>query len=165
MNASRGEAEDRPDVPSSDAKPTHHPAQGRPNFTATFALRPYQEEDESSVVGVWHRSGRATYSFLLAWGTLTPAMAASVFREQIRPRCQLWVGTRQQRVVAFLALNGSTIDRLYVDPTEWRKGWGRQLLQHAKHLCPAGLELHTHQQNTGARRFYEKHGFRAVRFG
>jgi ribosomal protein S18 acetylase RimI-like enzyme len=39
------------------------------------------------------------------------------------------------------------------------------LLAHACSLSPQGLELHTHQQNTGARRFYERHGFAAVRFG
>jgi hypothetical protein len=27
------------------------------------------------------------------------------------------------------------------------------------------LELHTHQENYAARRLYEQHGFRAVKFG
>jgi ribosomal protein S18 acetylase RimI-like enzyme len=35
----------------------------------------------------------------------------------------------------------------------------------AQELSPDGLELHTHQENTKARRFYEKHGFEVVRFG
>src|SRR5687767_7326134 len=30
---------------------------------------------------------------------------------------------------------------------------------------PDGLALHTHQENHAARAFYEKHGFRAVKFG
>ena len=32
-------------------------------------------------------------------------------------------------------------------------------------LHPSGLELHTHQENHDARQLYEKHGFRAVKFG
>ena len=32
-------------------------------------------------------------------------------------------------------------------------------------LYPDGLELHTHQENVIACAFYEKHGFRAVKFG
>jgi len=61
--------------------------------------------------------------------------------------------------------NGSYIDRMYVDPIEWRKGWGARLVALAKELSPSGLELHTHQENHAARALYEKQGFVAVRFG
>ena len=70
-----------------------------------------------------------------------------------------------ETVVAFLAMNGSYIDRMYVDPIEWRKGWGARFLALAKALFPSGLELHTHQENHAARALYEKQGFVAVRFG
>jgi uncharacterized glyoxalase superfamily protein PhnB len=75
------------------------------------------------------------------------------------------VGTVDERVVAYLAMRGPYIDRMYVDPREWRKGWGTRFIDFAKSLCPDGLELHTHQENHAARRLYEKHGFKAVRFG
>jgi len=52
-----------------------------------------------------------------------------------------------------------------IDPREWRKGWGTQLVNFAKQLSPSGLELHTHQANVAARALYERHGFRAVKFG
>ena len=61
-------------------------------------------------------------------------------------------------------MNGSYIDRMYVDPSEWRTGWGTRLVEFAKNLFPDGLELHTHQQNAVARAFYERHGFTAVKF-
>ena len=70
-----------------------------------------------------------------------------------------------ERVVAYLAMQGTYIDRLYVDPCEWRKGWGTHLVNFAKQLSPSGLELHTHQANVAARALYERHGFRAVKFG
>jgi len=35
-------------------------------------------------------------------------------------------------------------------------------VRHAQARRPAGLELWTFQVNDGARRFYERHGFRAV---
>ncbi len=62
-------------------------------------------------------------------------------------------------------MKGSYIDRMYIDSPYWRQGWGTQLMAFAKGLCPEGLELCTHQENHGARQFYEKHGFTAVRFG
>jgi len=67
--------------------------------------------------------------------------------------------------VACLALAGSYVDRMFVDPSEWRTGWGTRLILHAQAVRPDGLELHTHQQNHAARALYEKHGFKAVRFG
>jgi len=75
------------------------------------------------------------------------------------------VGTLEQQVVAYLAMKGSYIDRMFVDPGQWRKGWGTRLVVLAKGLSPNGLQLHTHQENHAARKLYEKHGFRAVNFG
>jgi GNAT superfamily N-acetyltransferase len=48
---------------------------------------------------------------------------------------------------------------LYVEPSHVGKGAGSRLLEQAKRLCPAGLDLWTFQSNAGARQFYESHGF------
>lgn len=131
----------------------------------TLTIRPFRDEDEPAVVGVWYRSGKAAYAFLPLWQALTLDGAAKIFREVIRVQCKIWVGTLNEQVVAYLAMKGSYIDRMYVDPSEWHRGWGTQLVVFAKSICPYGLELRTHQENHGARRFYEKHGFKAVKFG
>jgi putative acetyltransferase len=128
-------------------------------------IRPFRDQDEPAVVGVWHRSGQRAYWYLPNWQRLTLERAGDIFREVIRPRCNIWVGTRNGEVVAFLAMTGSYIDRMYVDPSEWRKGWGTRLVLLAKTLHPDRLELHTHQENHAARQLYERHGFRAVKFG
>jgi GNAT superfamily N-acetyltransferase len=132
---------------------------------ATTVIRPFEARDEAAVVAVWHRSGLAAYPYLPTWQALTLERASEVFRDVIRPRCDIWVGTRHERVVAFLAMAGSYVDRMYVDPSEWRTGWGTRFVQLAKTLHPSGLQLHTHQENHAARRLYEAHGFRAVKFG
>ena len=129
------------------------------------SIRPFEDSDETDVIRVWHRSGRAAYGFLPAWQTFTFELAASIFREVIRPRCAIWVGTLDEQVVAYLALKGSYIDRMYADAKEWRRGWGARFIGLAKELFPEGLELHTHQENYVARSLYEKHGFKAVKFG
>jgi len=107
----------------------------------------------------------AAYTFLPTWQSFTREQARWVFEHIIRPHCAIWVATLDERVVAYLAMKGSYIDRLYVDPCEWRTGWGTQLVNFAKQVSPHGLELHTHQENVGARALYERHGFRAVKFG
>src|SRR3989442_13812246 len=116
------------------------------------SIRPFQDEDEGVVVGGWHRSGKAGYAFLPLWQTVTLDHAGKIFREVVRIRCNIWVGTLEEQVIAYLA-------------SEWRKGWGTRLVDFAKSLSPDGLELHTHQENHPARRLYEKLGFNAMKFG
>lgn len=128
-------------------------------------IREFQEADEAEVVRVWHASGSAAYTYLPSWQTLTLETAQFVFHNIIRTKCAVWVGTLDEQIVAYLAMNGSYIDRLYVHPGEWGKGWGTRFINFAKQLSPGGLELHTHQENHVARSLYERHGFKAVRFG
>jgi GNAT superfamily N-acetyltransferase len=129
------------------------------------SIRPLEEADESAVVGVWHRSGLAAYTYLPTWQTMTIETAQWVFANVIKPNNSIWVGTLDDRVVAYLAMNGSFIDRLYVDPIEWRTGWGNRFVNLAKELSPNELKLFTHQENIPARKLYERHGFVAIKFG
>jgi ribosomal protein S18 acetylase RimI-like enzyme len=130
-----------------------------------FAIRAYRAEDKAAVVGVWYRASQAVYTFLPTWQEFTSEVATTVFREQIAPRCQIWLGVQDAQIVAYMAMKGSYIDRLYVDPPFWRLGWGTRLLAHARQISPTKLELHTHQENLGARALYERNGFVAVEFG
>jgi len=129
------------------------------------SIRPFHDADGAEVVGVWHHSGLAAYTYLPTWQALTMERAQCVFHHIIRAQCAIWVGTLNEHIVAYLAMNGSYIDRLYVDPSAWRKGWGTRFISLAKQLSPYGLELHTHQENAAAYAFYERHGFKAVKFG
>jgi len=128
-------------------------------------IRKFHDTDEADVVGVWYRSGMAAYTCLPTWQAMTLEQARLVWTNIIRPKCTIWVGTLDEQIVAYLAMSGSYIDRLYADPAEWRKGWGTRFVNLAKQLSPQGLELHTHVENLAARALYERHGFKAVRFG
>lgn len=128
-------------------------------------IRQYRANDEAAVVGVWYRAGIAAYPYLPTWQAFPLEQAGVVFQEVILAECMIWVGTLNECVVSFLAMKGSYIDRLYVDPSEWRKGWGTELVDLAKSISPNGLSLHTHVENHAARAFYERHHFRVVRFG
>lgn len=78
------------------------------------------------------------------------------------PSSQVWVADLRGRVAGFAALRGQWLDHLYLAPAAQRGGIGSTLLGHAKKTRPRGLDLHVFQQNTGARRFYERHGFTLV---
>jgi len=124
-----------------------------------------RDEDVKAVVQVWHTAGRTAYPFIDTWQRLTLDDAYSVFRQHIAPVCEVWVAETEDGIVGYLALKGSYVDRLYISPLHQRRGIGSALLTHAMERSPTGLELHTHQKNTQARAFYEKHGFVAVTYG
>jgi GNAT superfamily N-acetyltransferase len=65
-------------------------------------------------------------------------------------------------IVGFAAIKGGLLGHLYVHPERQGVGVGSALLASAKERRPGGLELWTFQRNEAARRFYERHGFRAV---
>jgi len=128
-------------------------------------IRPYLPGHEPEVIRVWVSSGKATYDFISWWDTCTEETALPFFRSEILRKNQLWVGVSDLRIEAYIAMQGSYIDQLFVEPDSFRKGWGTALLEHAKAMSPQGLELHTHQANVRACAFYEKHGFVAAKFG
>ena len=71
---------------------------------------------------------------------------------------EVWVVERQRRVVAILVMQGSWIEQLYVHPDWTGGGLGSGLVDLAKDRN-ALLQLWSFRSNTGARRFYERHGF------
>ena len=132
-----------------------------------MVVRLLQEDELEEVIAVWHETRKETHTSMdiEAERDVTLDDSRRIFREKIASRCQLWIAERRSKVVGFLAIRGSYIDRMYVRPSAQRSGVGTMLLEKARKLSPAGLELHTHQANRRARGFYEEHGFRAVRFG
>lgn len=77
--------------------------------------------------------------------------------------------TSGDAVVGLLALadegEARWVEQLYVAPAFVGKGIGTRCVQHAQQLLAPPIRLYTFQQNEGARRFYERHGFRAIAFG
>jgi GNAT superfamily N-acetyltransferase len=84
------------------------------------------------------------------------------FEHVVLAQQEVWVAEADGVVVALLALNGDWIEQMYADPDHWGDGIGSQLIALAKQERPDGLKLWTFQSNTGARRFYERHGFAAT---
>ena len=87
------------------------------------------------------------------------------FRDRVMRRNALWLAVEDDRIVGVLAIGDHAIEQLHVEPQHQGRGVGTALLERAKALSPEGLTLSTHQRNERARAFYERHGFRAVRFG
>ena len=128
-------------------------------------IRPMREDERESVVRLWHETKLDAYPYLPLERDRKPEEDLAFFRDRIEPKCDLFVAEADGRLLGFLALNGSYVDRLYVHPNGQRRGIGSRLIQRAQQQSPGGLELHTHQKNVRACAFYEKHGFLASRYG
>ena len=102
---------------------------------------------------------RMTYVFPLAH---TDDEVRRWVADHLLPETETWVAEMDEAVVAFCSLRDGWVDQLYVAPGHTGRGIGSRLIELAKERQPAGLQLWTFQVNAGARRFYERHGFRAV---
>lgn len=56
------------------------------------------------------------------------------------------------------------IRQLYIHPDAVGHGIGTLMIQKAKSILGSPIHLYTFQENIGARRFYERHGFQAIDF-
>jgi GNAT superfamily N-acetyltransferase len=80
-------------------------------------------------------------------------------RENLLPTHDVWLAEEDGTVIGFCALEPGWVGHLYLEPSRTGEGIGTLLLDHAKAEQPNGLDLWAFQSNTGARRFYERHGF------
>ena len=96
----------------------------------------------------------------------TPDDDRRFLREVVLPEQEVWVAIADDVVAGFTALGTREgvefMEHLYVTPEHQRRGIGTALMERAKERRPAGFRLWVFQRNTGARAFYEQHGFRVV---
>jgi GNAT superfamily N-acetyltransferase len=86
------------------------------------------------------------------------------FASHVVRESELWMAEDPTgRLTGILVLDGPWVDQLSVEPTLTGRGVGAGLLRLAKRERPDGLRLWTFASNTGAQRFYERHGFVATR--
>jgi GNAT superfamily N-acetyltransferase len=121
-----------------------------------------KQEDAAGVAGVWLRSRKASIPSIPA-PVHSDEEVHEFFATVVLPERETWViDSDDGGIVALLVLEPGGIDQLYVDPRHTGQGLGTRLLDVAKSVYPEGLDLWTFAANTGARRFYERHGFVAI---
>src|SRR6185437_9055521 len=76
---------------------------------------------------------------------------------------ETWVADRDGRIVGFAVIDGGWLEHLYVHPSRFNTGTGAKLFRQAAMQHPQGFQLWVFQQDTGARRFFERQGCALVR--
>jgi putative acetyltransferase len=130
--------------------------------SAGFALRAYAPADEDGAIALWLKTWQATYPqfdfaarldwWRARWRSELMAAAKIVIAEDAAPGAAM---------IGFVTVDPSTryLDQLVVAPERWGSGVGAALLDEAKRLSPAGLELDVNTDNARAIAFYGRCGF------
>jgi GNAT superfamily N-acetyltransferase len=98
-----------------------------------------------------------------------PEEHVPLIADLIREHDEVWLVEDDGQILGFLGIEHSTnldspiLERIYVEPDAQNRGVGSVLLYHAKALRTEGIHLWVFQKNEGARRLYERHGFRLVK--
>ena len=133
----------------------------------TVELRPATVGDADAVADVYLRSRKE----LVACAPLAHSddSVRGWVRDRLIPAGRTTVAVVDDQIVGLIAIastsDASWIEQLYLHPAWIGRGIGTGLLELARTRLPPPIRLYTFQANQRARRFYERRGFKAVRFG
>jgi len=122
-------------------------------------LRPYTAADEAAAIELWRQTWQEAYP------AIDFAARVDWWRERWRgelvPSASIVVAEAAGVLIGFVTVNAATgyLDQIVVAPQHWGSDIAEMLLDAAKRLSPARVELHVNQDNARAVRFYRKHGF------
>ncbi|HEY7561757.1 MAG TPA: GNAT family N-acetyltransferase [Gaiellaceae bacterium] len=125
-----------------------------------FSVRRARPADAGAVADVHLAATRAAMPYLPELHT--ERETRDWVRDVVLDRDEVHVADAEGRVVGFVALAGSLLDHLNVEPDVQGRGIGSALLELAKELRPDGFDLWVFQRNAKARAFYERRGLRLV---
>jgi ribosomal protein S18 acetylase RimI-like enzyme len=133
----------------------------------TLDLRPATLDDADQVADVYLRSRKE----LVAFAPLAHSdeNVRDWVRQRLIPAGRTTVAVVDGAVVGLMAVSKAPdcgwITHLYLHPSWIARGIGTRLLELARTELPPPIRLYTFQENQRARAFYERRGFKAVRFG
>ena len=125
-------------------------------------LRPYDAADENAAIELWRRTWQEHFPQIdfnsrVGWWR-------ERWRQELVPGAAIVVAEANGQIVGFVTIDPQAryLDQIVVAPEHWGSGVALALLDEAKRLSTAGIELLVNRDNARAIRFYEKYGFSYV---
>lgn len=113
--------------------------------------------DRDVLLDIWLRSVQATHTFVSAEDIQSLIPLVQSYLASSEP--EFWVACNDTaEIMGFMGMSGSKMESLFLAPEIFRRGVGRQLVQHAQALH-GELTVDVNEQNAPARAFYEACGF------
>ena len=118
-------------------------------------MREYKTEDTDALITIWDKAEPLAHPFL-----------SDEVRDQVRrdtvniylPNAETWVLENHGTPVGFIAMIGTEIGGLFLDPSEQGKGLGRQMVDHVVAI-KGPLTVEVFKDNKIGLPFYERYGF------
>jgi len=133
-----------------------------PEVMNDWTLQNFVEADFDELLPMW----RESFEFGVGITDLSPfAGQRAYFWSEVAPKYSIRVARSDTQLLGFVAACSESVAQLYVRVGHHQKGIGTGLLDWAKCQSAGQLWLYTFAQNSNARAFYEKHGFRATVHG
>ena len=126
---------------------------------SSVTLRPYRAADEDATIELWRRTWQQAYPDIdfnarVAWWR-------ERWRNELVPQATITVAESAGACVGFVTVDPRSgyLDQIVVAPDQWGSATAAILVDEAKRISPAKLDLLVNKDNARAIRFYEKHGF------
>lgn len=136
-------------------------------MSTTLNFRTATQSDAEAVAQVYLSSRKEFVSF--APIAHSDEAVYQWIRDILIPTNQVTVVEQDNKIIGMMALStaGETgwIDQLYLHSDVVGRGIGTKLIEYAKAELGSPIRLYTFQENQGAIRFYERHGFKAIQYG
>lgn len=121
-------------------------------------IRQYTENDLSGILSSWENASKIAHPFL-----------TQEFLDKERfnipnlylPNADTWVADLNGTVVGFIALLGSEVGAIFVEPKFQGTGVGTALMNKAQEIH-GDLEVEVFQANSIGRKFYHSYGFKPM---
>jgi putative acetyltransferase len=124
-----------------------------------MSLRPYAPADEAETIELWRRTWQLAYPAIdftarLDWWRTR-------WRDVLVATATIVVAERDGALIGFVTVDPETgyLDQIVVAPEAWGSGVAETLLDEARRISPAGIDLDVNADNDRAISFYGKHGF------
>jgi putative acetyltransferase len=126
---------------------------------APLKLRAYTAADEDAAIELWRRTWQEHYPHL--------DFAARVdwwrerWRTELVPQAKIMIAEMEDVIEGFVTVDPKTgyLDQIVVAPEFWGSNVAAMLLDEAKRISPARIDLLVNKDNARAIAFYEKNGF------
>ena len=124
-----------------------------------LTLRPYTPADEDAAIELWRRTWAQHYPHIdfnarVAWWR-------ERWRQELIPVAHVTLAEVDGTLAGFVTVDDKTmyLDQIVVAPEFWGSNVAAMLLDEAKRISPARIELLVNKDNARAIAFYDKHGF------
>jgi putative acetyltransferase len=119
-------------------------------------IRKYKDSYLDAVLTSWEKATRLAHSFMTDEFI---AQERKNVAEIYLPNTETWVAEIDSEVKGFIALMGSEVGAIFLQPECHGKGAGKALMDKAQEIH-GDLEVEVFKENTIGRKFYSQYGFK-----